>query len=195
MIAKLAEAADQPHAYLPIPTELEYQEICDAIPAYEALFHPTPAEEVAAMYGAIALMFPTEKALTEEDQDLRLKMYVRSLKDLPKWALQKGFEDAAKNCSFFPKVSEIRAYAAAASKGRTLTLFDLKRLKFKHELEFEPPKPPEPPLTAVEITEGNRMMRRLGLRTRMNEAGESYLLEPGDEDPAGPLDEPEAEAA
>lgn len=175
----------EPFAYLPIPDEEENRQIQALVAEYERGLAGCPDDQIDRMMGAMALLYPAEKALSEDAQDGRLALYRKMLRDLPFDVLSRAFEHCGKTCNFFPKVAEIRKEAERLLSDRKAKLAALNILAMKHRLEWSPPITPEDAtIDPAEVDEANRLMKRMGARTRYRDDGTPYQLERGMGDPA-----------
>lgn len=156
---------------------------------------PCPVEKIEEMMATTALIHPDAK-LTDRDQIIRLRAYVRTLKDLPADVLGQAFADCAKEIAFFPKVAEIRDRAQRILKKRWKVYNRMATLAMKHRHEYLPPPADDGvPATPEEREEFNLMMRKMGLKTRAFSNGECRPLEEGEDDPAPRPPEPPLEGS
>jgi hypothetical protein len=193
--SELQEIVDQggPYNYLPIVSPEHFAALEAAMATSKPDMTPCPVEKIEEMIATTALLHPDAK-LTDNDQRIRLRAYIKTLKDLPADVLGQAFADCAKEIAFFPKVAEIRDRANRILKKRWTLYNRMSILAMKHRHEYLPPPPKDNVETSKEERDDfNLMMKRMGLKTRVFENGETRPMEEGEEDPAPKPQEPPAE--
>jgi hypothetical protein len=169
---------------LPIVSPEEYELLGQAMVGAEAALTPGDPDEIVKLFAAIATIHPDSK-LTDAEELTRLKIYRRTLADLPADLCSKAFFECAQNNVFFPKPAELRKTIAGELFKRRSHLLNIRRLRFKHELDYLPPaEGMDDPPAEGERDEFNANMRAAGAKMRMNEDGSLYQLKPGEDDPA-----------
>ena len=156
----------------------------DALQAY--IDHTAPPEategHIEALLGSIAGM--PKKGRSEGEARLEVERYIVGLKEFSLPDLKYAFRQASNECTFFPQVAEIRAYAIKARSARAFKIMQAKVIILKHRKEWAPPKeitpiPPEEIAaiiaeTAAELGNKSNLTKRIDME--QNEA-EKMLLE------------------
>lgn len=154
---------------------------------------PTTTAHIYELMATMATIHPDAK-LSDTEQTIRLKTYMKTLKDLPADVLSEAFKLCAQEVTFFPKVAEIRQRASRILYERWKPYNGMKMLVLKFEMEGPALEDThEPPRTQEERDEFNRTMKRCGLPTRQFADGTIRRLEPGEDDPAPRLPQPPLE--